>query len=129
MSSDRSCVLSHLASWTLALTLATPLTSRAAPTDLPVPPAVQDLRRHMLDAPINSLTFHSMDQLFETREVTRSGPVWALPRHDVALNFRYTAGGASHTPEEFLDRTYTNALLILKHGTVVYENYRNLTSD
>ena len=94
-----------------------------------VPPTVQELRRHMLDAPLNALTFHSMDELFETRAVTRSGPVWELPKREAVLDFRYSFDGQSHTPAEFLDRTYTNALLILKHGTLVFENYRNLTDD
>lgn len=104
------------------------LAEQPAP-DSAVPPAVQELRRHMLDAPVNALTFHSMDELFETRSVTRSGPVWQLPKREAALDFSYSFDGASHTPTEFLDRTYTNALLILKHGTLVYENYRNLTDD
>jgi CubicO group peptidase (beta-lactamase class C family) len=102
---------------------------RIAPADATVPVTVQELRRHMLDAPVNALTFHDMDQLFYTREVTRSGPVWALPKRDEALNFRYTAGGNTHDAGEFADRTFTNALLILKHGTVVHEEYRNFTND
>jgi CubicO group peptidase (beta-lactamase class C family) len=114
--------------WAVAAVLALGLAPQAH-SDPQVPPAVQELRRHMLDASTNSLTFHSMDQLFYTREVTRTGFVWALPKREAPLDFRYTAGGSSHTPEEFLDRTYTNALIILKHGTVVYENYRNLTND
>src|SRR5688572_153284 len=55
-----------------------------------VPPAVQQLRRAMLDPEVNSLTFHNMDELFHTRTVARSGPVWPLPRADHALDFSYT---------------------------------------
>ncbi len=113
------------ASLSLALSLCA--APRFAPAGTPVPPAIQELRRHMLDAPVNTLTFHSMDQLFYTRGVTRSGPVWELPRRDVPLAFGYTAGGGSHAAEEFAGRTYTNALLIVKHGTIVHEEYRNLT--
>lgn len=109
--------------------LASLVTPRIAPADASVPPAVQELRRHMLDASVNSLTFHAMDQLFYTREVTRSGPVWDLPKREMALDFRYTAGGSSYGAGEFADRTFTNALLILKHGTVVHERYSNLTDD
>ena len=46
----------------------------------PVEPAVQQLRREMLDADVSSLMFHSMDQLLTTRTVARSWPVWVLPR-------------------------------------------------
>lgn len=92
-----------------------------------VPPAVQDLRRKMNDADVNALTFHVMDQLFTTRTVGRSGPVWELPRADHPLDFTYAFQGVRHTPEEFLDRTFTNALLVMKDGRIVSEIYRNNT--
>lgn len=63
-----------------------------ADPDLPastVPPAVQQLRRDMLDPGINVLTFRSMDRIFTTRTVARSGPVWELPRADHELNLTY----------------------------------------
>src|SRR5262249_51468412 len=70
------------------LVLLAPLTAWGYPPPPPtqgeppstVPPAVQQLRRAMLDPEVNSLTFHNMDQLFTTRTVPRSGPVWSLPR-------------------------------------------------
>jgi len=92
-----------------------------------VPVAVQQLRRAMLDPDTNTLTFHSMDQIFTTRTVARSGPIWPIPRADHPLDFSYEFEGQRHTPEEFLDRTYTNALLVIKNGRIVYENYRNNT--
>jgi len=94
-----------------------------------VPPTVQQLRRDMLDPEINALTFHNMDELFTTRTVPRSGPVWALPRADHALNFTYEFRGQIHTPEEFLQRTYANALLVMKNGRIVSEIYRNNTNE
>jgi CubicO group peptidase (beta-lactamase class C family) len=60
--------------------------------------------------------------------VARSGPVWSIPRADHPLDFTYEFEGQRHTPEEFLDRTYTNALLVIKNGRIVYENYRNNTN-
>ncbi len=83
----------------------------------------------MLDPDTNSLMFHSMDKLFTTRTVARSGPVWALPRADHALDFTYSYKGQQYTPEQFLDRTYTNALLVMKDGKIVSEIYRNNTDD
>lgn len=82
----------------------------------------------MLDPGINSLTFHNMDEIFTTRSVARGGPVWELPRVDHALDFSYTFEGKNYTPAEFLERTYTNALLVMKDGTIVSEIYRNNTS-
>lgn len=94
-----------------------------------VEPAVQQLRRSMLDPDVNSLMFHSMDQLFTTRLVGRSGPVWQLPRTDHELDFTYPFAGKTYTPEQFIQRTYTNALLIMKDGRIVYETYRNNTNE
>lgn len=94
-----------------------------------VPVAVQDLRRKMNDADVNALTFHVMDQLFTTRTVGRSGPVWELARADHPLDFTYAYKGRAYTPEQFLDRTFTNALLVMKDGRIVAEIYRNNTNE
>lgn len=94
-----------------------------------VPAPVQDLRRKMNDADVNALTFRDMDQLFTTRTVARSGPVWQLPRADHPLDFTYEYQGQRYTPEQFLDRTFTNALLVMKDGVIVSEIYRNNTDD
>ena len=104
----------------------------AADPDLPastVPPAVQQLRRDMLDPGINVLTFRSMDRIFTTRTVARSGPVWKLPRADHELNLTYQYQGKTYTTSEFLERTYTNALLVMKDGRIVSEIYRNNTDE
>src|SRR5688500_17621101 len=93
-----------------------------------VAPAVQTLRRSMLDSKVNSLTFRSMDQLFDTRRVENAGPVWELPRDEHALDFSYTYAGETRPATEALERTYTNALVILKKGRIVAEIYRNNTT-
>lgn len=98
-----------------------------APSDVPI--AVQILRWHMLDNDVSSLMFRSMDTLFTTRTVARSGPVWVLPHDDHALQVDYTWQGRHYTAEQFLDRTYTNALLVMKNGRVVSEIYRNATNE
>lgn len=92
-----------------------------------VPPALQSVRRHMLDANVNSLTFHNMDQIFDTRRVDNEGPVWKLDSDPHEMNFTYTHAGQTHQAGEVLERTFTNALLILKHGKLVTEIYRNKT--
>lgn len=95
--------------------------------DSDVPPALQSARRHMLDASVNSLTFHNMDQLFDTRRVDNAGPVWKLPSAPAPMDFSYTHGGKTYEAEEALERTFTNALVIVKHGKIVTEIYRNKT--
>lgn len=93
------------------------------PSDVPV--AVQILRWHMLDNDVSALTFRQMDELFTTRTVARSGPVWELPRRDRELDFSYSWRGERRAADEILERTYTNALLIMKDGRIVSEIYRN----
>ena len=93
------------------------------PSDVPV--AVQVLRWHMLDNNVSALAFREMDQLFTTRSVARSGPVWELPRTDHAIDFSYSWQGSSYSAEDYLERTYTNALLVIKNGRIVTEIYRN----
>jgi len=97
------------------------------PSDVPV--AVQILRWRMLDGDVNALTFRSMDSFFTTRTVARSGDVWRLPRSDHALDFSYGWQGVTRPADEFLERTYTNALLILKDGRIVSEIYRNNSDE
>ncbi len=93
--------------------------------DSNVPVAVQLLRWHMLDNNISPLAFREMDQIFTTRSVARSGPVWTLPRSDHALDFSYDWQGNSYPARDFFERTYTNALLVMKNGRIVSETYRN----
>jgi len=92
-----------------------------------VPPALQAVRRHMLDADVNAFTFHNMDQIFDTRRVDNEGPVWKLAADPHEMHFTYTHAGQTHQASEALERTFTNALLILKHGKLVTEIYRNKT--
>jgi hypothetical protein len=93
------------------------------PSEVPV--AVQILRWHMNDGDLNALSFRGMDQLFTTRTVARSGAVWPLPRADHALDFTYAWQGSTRAAQDVLDRTYTNALLVMKDGRIVTELYRN----
>lgn len=90
-----------------------------------VPVAVQVLRWKMLDGDVNALTFRHMDELFTTRKVARSGSVWPLPRRDQEMDFDYTVDGTTYAADEFPERNYTNALLIIKDGAIVVERYRN----
>ncbi len=93
-----------------------------------VPVAIQELRRHMLDSSVSTLTFHNMDEIFTTRKVGRSGAVWELPSHTALLNVSYNWAGQTYTSDQFLERTYTNALLVIKNGQIVSETYRNNTN-
>ncbi|ESQ88612.1 hypothetical protein ABAC460_15075 [Asticcacaulis sp. AC460] len=102
-------------------------TAAPAATTSKVPVAIQGLRRHMLDTGVSTLTFHSMDDLFYTRTVGRSGPVWQLPSSTAALDFDYSFAGTAHKAADILDGNFTNALLVIKDGRIVSEIYRNNT--
>jgi CubicO group peptidase (beta-lactamase class C family) len=110
-----------------AQTALPPQLSGGPPSDVPV--AIQLLRWSMLDPGVNTLAFRSMDTLFTTRTVPHAGTPWALPRADHALDFTYAYQGQSYTPDQFLDRTYTNALLVMKDGKIVSEIYRNNSNE
>jgi primary-amine oxidase len=101
-----------------------PLATLAQPS-----PALIEARRHMLDAEINSVTFRTMEDLFDTLRVANEGQPWALAEEPQALDFTYTFGGETHEAEAFLGRTYTNALLIIKNDKIVFERYLNNTNQ
>ena len=100
-----------------------PQLQAGAPSDVPI--TIQLLRWRMNDAEINALAFRSMDTLFTTRAVPRAGPAWPLERADRPLDFTYQYEGRAYTPEQFLDRTYTDAMLVMKDGRIVHEHYGN----
>lgn len=88
----------------------------------PVTPAdpVISMRQHWLDADINSFNFRNSAQIFETRTVAATRKVWVLPK-----------GPAAAMPANYdtwARRTYTNALLVIHDGKIVFEDYRNRTT-
>jgi CubicO group peptidase (beta-lactamase class C family) len=122
-----------IAAGTAALTAsAVPAAAQTAPVhvlpDGSVPPGLRAVRQHMLDAPQNMLVFHSIDQLFQTRPVARSGPVAPLARADAALPAA-TVEGRAMSEDTWEDRTFTNAMLVMRNGKIVHESYRNNTDD
>lgn len=80
-------------------------------------PAVIAMRWQWLNPEINSFTFREAKNVFEYRDVHRGGDVWELPSAETLIK---PAGYA-----EFAERTFTNAMLVLKDGQIVFEDYRN----
>jgi CubicO group peptidase (beta-lactamase class C family) len=79
-------------------------------------PAVIAMRWQLLNPEINSFISREMDQVFESRPVARSGAVWDLPKGEPLALPDYPV---------FAERTFTNAMLVIKDGKVVFEDYRN----
>ncbi|HQS70111.1 MAG: 6-aminohexanoate hydrolase [Novosphingobium sp. 28-62-57] len=109
----------------IAATLATVCLPAAAQSPAPATAAVpQDpviaMRQHWLDADINSFNFRNSAQIFETRTVAKGDAVWPL-----------AAGPAATMPADYdgwARRTFTNALMVIHDGKVVFEDYRNRTT-
>jgi CubicO group peptidase (beta-lactamase class C family) len=93
-----------------------------------VPAALLELRRHMLDASVNTLTFHNMDEMFEVQRVANGGRVWRLTERPAPLDFSYSFEGQTVPAADFAERTYSNAMLIIKNDRIVFERYLNNTN-
>ncbi len=88
-------------------------------------PAVVKMRWQWLNPEINSFTFRDTDKVFEFRAVKRSGPVWDLPRGAPIAMPSISFGGEARGYERFAEDTFTNALLVMRDGRIVFEDYRN----
>jgi len=94
-----------------------------------VSPAVREYRLHMFDPSVSTLANRSIELMFDTRAVAAGKSPRKLPVALRPLDFRYEAGGASHAASEFAERTFTDALLIMKDGRIVHEQYLNRTTE
>ncbi|MCW2393793.1 MULTISPECIES: serine hydrolase domain-containing protein [unclassified Sphingobium] len=90
-------------------------------------PAIRELRRNFIDAKINALTFHSIGSIFNTVPVKAGGQSSPFLSSQHPLDFTYEYKGEKIPAQDALERTFTNALIILKDGKIVHETYRNFT--
>ncbi len=88
-------------------------------------PAVISMREQWLNPAVNSFTFRETNKVFESRDVPRSGPVAPLATGTPLAMPAHTSGGQAMPYAAWADRTFTNALLVMKDGKVVFEDYRN----
>jgi len=79
--------------------------------------------------PGNRWSWHNARRIFPTAQVDRGkGPVVALAHAErdlSAITFDDPVSRRSITVAEMLESTYTDGLLVLKHGDIVAESYRN----
>lgn len=111
------------AAW-LALILAAPLAAQEPAPTKPSPATVA-MRWQWLNPEINSFTFRDTDAVFESRPVARSGPMWELPRREGFVLPEARAHGQPASYDAFAEATRTNALLVIRDGAIVFEDYRN----
>ncbi|ASM71728.1 MULTISPECIES: serine hydrolase domain-containing protein [Roseobacteraceae] len=88
-------------------------------------PTMITARAHMFSPQLNFMTFQHMDQMFATRTVAAGDKTWELPEKPVSLEGAYTILGETLDLEGALEKTSTNALLVIKDGAIVFERYRN----
>src|SRR4051812_36503879 len=93
------------------------------------PPAVLEYRHHMFDAPVRTLANRTSELMFDSVRVEPASGTWKLARKPTALNFTYEFEGKAHQASDALENTYTDALLIIKNGAIVYENYLNRADE
>ena len=117
------CALLALA----ALVWAGPLAAQHVPAG--PSPAVVAVRWQWLNPEINSFTFRETDRVFESRPVERSGPVWALPPGAALTPPAIEFGGETRGYGRFVEDTFTNALLVIRDGRIVFEDYRNKSDE
>ena len=111
----------------LAASVALAPVAVAAQSAVPVgpSPAVIAMRDQWLNPAVNSFTFRDTNKVFESRDVPRSGPVWPLVNGRALAMPAHQSGSTTMTYDAWADRTFTNALLVMKDGRIVSEIYRN----
>lgn len=92
------------------------------------PPADKRITRETaLGYPNSTWAYQHVRELFPTRAVSRGGPVRALPTRPVDFEpLQFDDGtGQTVTWPQFLEATYTDAVVVLHRGRVVEERYFN----
>jgi CubicO group peptidase (beta-lactamase class C family) len=106
----------------------TGLTAIPSPAAAQPSPAVREYRLRMFDPGITTLANRTSELMFDTRAVPAGGKVWTIPSAPKPLDFTYVAGGQTLQAKDFAERTFTDALLIIKDGRIVHEAYLNRTT-
>ena len=94
-----------------------------------VSPAVREYRLRMFDPGISTLANRSIELMFDTRAVRSAGRPSRLQQSTVPLDFQYEVAGVKQPASTFAERTFTDALLIMKDGRIVHEQYLNRTTE
>jgi len=88
-------------------------------------PTILDYRHHMFEGPMMSLANRTIEMMFDTARVDAGARAAPLTGHSLPPDFTYDFEGRTHPAEDVLERTATDALLIMKDGRIVYEKYLN----
>lgn len=102
----------------------------AAYAQVALPPSTVDpdllsARMAFPSPPLNVVTFRSFDRLFDSEPVRASSRPWLLSRGEKDFALKYTFDNKNLGLDDFMSRTYGNALVVVKDGRIVSERYRN----
>ncbi|MEO5707740.1 MAG: serine hydrolase [Alteraurantiacibacter sp.] len=92
---------------------------------LPPSAATVAMRWHLLDPEVNSFIFRNTQDVFAFRMVSAPATPRDLPQGTALALPQATLAGAEVGYDQWADGTFTNALLVLRDGQVVFEDYRN----
>ena len=67
--------------------------------------------------------FRSLYKKYPSTTVKRSGPVYELPQKHRELTPTYVYEGETKTIDDWINRTDTTGLIVIKDGVVVFESY------
>ena len=87
--------------------------------------ALREYRLHMFEPAVSTLANRTAELMFDTSRVEAGDNVWRLPVELQPLDFAYEHDGRSLAAEDLAEGTFTDALLIIKHGRIVHESYLN----
>lgn len=111
-----------------ALAALTSLLASSAAAQSSVSPAIREYRLHMFEPEISTLANRTAELMFDTSRVAAGDDVWRLPGESRELDFSYMHDGRMRDARGFAERTFTDALLIIKNGRIVHESYLNRTT-
>src|SRR5690242_18198618 len=83
----------------------------------------------MFDPPVMTLANRSIEAMFDTVRVEPGRKAGKLPRKTLPLDLTYELDGVVHPAADVLENTYTDAMLIIRDGAIVYETYLNRTDE
>jgi len=120
-----------LASACTTMTQPEPTRSGGSPLDesfgsLPPSPATIAMRWQLLNPQVNAFTFQETGKVFAFRAVAAPAEARALAQASASATLPPTmVAGAQADYAAWAERTFTNALLVMRDGEVVFEDYRN----
>lgn len=77
----------------------------------------------LFDHDVIAENFRSMGDFFDGRTVHKGDEVFTFKREDSRLPETYTYNGESRSSGEFIERTGTTGLIVIKDDTILFEKY------